>query len=161
MRKRSKATPPPRPRLNDEPWRYEVEPVDGMLPFGRYRITLNRGAGRYGGNDGWGWLAWTYAGARRKAARELHRKLCQEKKLELRAEWMAGGPSIAEMKSRLWELNRRLEPGRGGVVFAADVMERGALLAKLGPLVPQPEERGPAPAPRRAPSGRSGASDVS
>jgi hypothetical protein len=158
--KRKPATPP---RLEREPWSLSIEPVDGMLPFGRYRITLTSGAMRYGGGDGWGWLAWTYAGARRKGERELLRKQRQERTLELRAEWMAGGPSIATMKHRLWELDARLQPGRGGVVFQSDVMERAALLAKLGPLVAQPEvPLVPLPAgpPRRPPRGGSGASDA-
>lgn len=156
--KRKLATPPV---VEREPWKLRVEPVDGMLPFGRYRITLNSGALRYAGGDGWGWLAWTYAGARRKGGRELRRKLRQERTLELRAEWMAGGPSIAEMKRRLWELDARLQPGRGGVVFQSDVMERAALRAKLGPLVAQlevPLVPLPASPPRRPPRGGSGVS---
>ncbi|MEP6477832.1 MAG: hypothetical protein ABJB03_00445 [Rhodoglobus sp.] len=71
--KRKPATPP-RPDLTmGEPWSIAIEPVDGMMPFGRWRIHLQRGMLSYAGGDGWGWLAFTLRGARRKGARELRR----------------------------------------------------------------------------------------
>lgn len=158
MRKRKQATPP---ILEREPWHYVIEPLSGF-PGARYRIYLLSGFMRFGGGDtGWGWTAITYAGARRKAARELHRKQVKERTLELRAAWMAGGPSIAELKSRLRVLNHRLDPYRTApIVFAADVIERAQLRELLGPLVPQPERRPEISEPRRGPIGGSGASDA-
>lgn len=76
-----RSSPPPCPR--PEPWRWVIEPVDDMLPFGRWRIYLTNGWVRYG-SDGWGWLRWSYRAARRKAERELRRKVRKDRSLELR-----------------------------------------------------------------------------
>lgn len=76
---------PPRPRpIIDEPRAYVVEAVDGMLPFGRYRIYLSLGSLRTGGNSGWGWLRWTARTAHRKGARELQRLDRREQTLSAR-----------------------------------------------------------------------------
>lgn len=68
------STPPPIPR--DE-WESRIEATDGVI-F-RYRIYLEKGFLQYG-PDAYGWLRITYRGARRKAARELLRKLRSDRR---------------------------------------------------------------------------------
>lgn len=80
----SRRVPEPPPSPEPEPWTIELEPVDGMLPFGRWRITLHRDCIRYGGGDGWGWLAWTLKGARRRGNRILKRKNRADERMRAR-----------------------------------------------------------------------------
>ena len=75
LRRRKNAAPP---ALNDNTdpadWTYRVEAIEPSVVLGRYRVYLTVSLFmRYGGNDGWGWTAWTLAGAHRKGARELAR----------------------------------------------------------------------------------------
>ena len=71
--KKHDAAPTPAWDRNENPddWTYVIEAIDPSV-LGRYRIYLVVELFmHYGYNDGWGWGAWTLAGAHRKGARQL------------------------------------------------------------------------------------------
>ncbi len=84
-----KSKPPVVPRPKPGTLIPVIEAIDGMMPFGRYRIRLAhedyRGS-MLGGSDGWGWLAYTVRGAGRKARRIARRENAREMRLAARTE---------------------------------------------------------------------------
>jgi len=76
----NRSEPPALPKSG--PWRVEIEPTD--IPMGRWRIRLVKGCIVIGGSDGWGWTTYTLAGAQRKGARELARKVRKDASMERR-----------------------------------------------------------------------------
>lgn len=70
-----------------EAWAWDIQPCTVL--FGRYRIRLvcRTLPLTYGAGDGWGWTAWTTAGAVRKANRKLaaYRRLLSRRARRRRA----------------------------------------------------------------------------
>jgi len=62
-------------------WRVHVEPLDGR--FVKYLVCLTRGGLQYG-PDGFGWHKISLAGAKRKGARELAKRVHKDEVKALR-----------------------------------------------------------------------------
>lgn len=75
--------------ITDMEWEVRIEPIEGHMPFGRWRVYLLRGVMRYG-LDGWGWTTYTLRGARRKAARELSRRKALDERMARRKALVKG-----------------------------------------------------------------------
>jgi hypothetical protein len=97
-----------------------------------YHIYLTDGWLRYG-PDGYGWTRLTLAGARRTAARQLLILQKHNRREELKAAYIAGGPSIRELRKQLRLLTDRLHR-YSGVILKSDIDEHARLTKLLGPL---------------------------